>query len=214
MGVQIKRGTAVTITHSRLINNARAGLLDMSPARGTTLRESLVSANGHDGERYNGDGVELNSTGATVTGNTITHNGDGVGFEHGIYAGATANDYTITGQHDRRQRGRRRQGRRAARGWLPTTGSPRALRRRALGQPGGRDGAVQPHPGPLPARRPAHDGPHARARAALEQHRASRPAARRRSGNASAVFVASAAQLELRNNLLAYTNPTRSERRS
>jgi Right handed beta helix region len=97
VGIQIKRGTSVTITNSRLINNSRAGLLDMSPAHGTTLRDSLVSANGHDGQRYNGDGVELNSSGATVTGNTITHNGDGVAFEHGIYAGATANHYAITG---------------------------------------------------------------------------------------------------------------------
>jgi hypothetical protein len=65
VGVQIKRGTSVTISHSRLINNARAGLLDMGPARGTTLRDSLVSANGRDGRRYDGDGVELNSSGAS-----------------------------------------------------------------------------------------------------------------------------------------------------
>ena len=28
---------------------------------------------------------------------TITGNGDGVGFEHGIYVGQTAIDFTITG---------------------------------------------------------------------------------------------------------------------
>ena len=33
MGVQIKGGTAVTIAHSRLINNARAGLLRHEPRR-------------------------------------------------------------------------------------------------------------------------------------------------------------------------------------
>ena len=136
------------------------------------LRDSLVSANGHDGQRYNGDGVELNSTGATVTGNTITHNGDGVGFEHGIYAGATANHYTITGNTIGANAGAD----------VKAAGGPGLvadnrlnsgpLRRRALGQPGGRDGAVQPHPGPLPARRPADDGRDAGARAALEQHRA------------------------------------------
>ena len=113
VGIQIRGGAAITVTHSRLINNARAGLFDMSAARATTLSASLVSNNGHDGERFNGDGVELDSTGATVTGNRITHNGDGAGFEHGIYAGARAPLHDLR-QHDLGQRGRRCQGRRRA----------------------------------------------------------------------------------------------------
>ena len=69
--------------------------MEMAQAVGTTLSASTVSGNGRDGQQYNGDGVGLNGTGGSVLDCTITGNGDGVGFEHGIYAGPTANGYTI-----------------------------------------------------------------------------------------------------------------------
>ncbi len=205
VGIQIKGGTAVTVTHSRLINNARAGLFDMSAARSTTLRASLVSANGHDGERYNGDGVELNSTGATVTGNRITHNGDSAGFEHGIYAGSAARRYTIAGN---------------------TIGANAGADIKAAGGPGlvignrltsGLFGLVlSDNPAPVTAQYNLIQGRfqhgilvttgHAPARARLWNNTVQQTGRSTRSGNAAAVFVASAAQLELRNNLFAYTN--------
>ena len=85
-GIQVKRGSSVTITSSRLINNARAGLLDMAPANGTTLRDSLVSANGHDGRRYDGDGVELNGSGANF--HTIGFLFSGGKFAHFRFPGS------------------------------------------------------------------------------------------------------------------------------
>ena len=93
--MQIKAGTGVTVVRSSLVGSARAGLMEMSQAVGTTLSASTVSGNGKDGQQYNGDGVGLNGSGASVVDCTITSNGDGVGFEHGIYAGPTANGYTI-----------------------------------------------------------------------------------------------------------------------
>ena len=196
----------MTITHSRLINNARAGLLDMSPARGTVLRDSLVSANGRDGRRYDGDGVELNSTGAVVTGNTITHNGDSAGFEHGIYAGASADHYAITGN---------------------TIGGNAGADIKAAGGPGlvadnrlnsGLFGVVlSDNPAPVTVQYNLIQGRfqhgvllttgHAPARARLWNNTVRQTGRSTSSGNASAVFVASAAQLDLRNNLISYTNP-------
>jgi Right handed beta helix region len=206
VGVQIKRGTSVTITHSRLINNSRAGLLDMSPARSTTLRDSLVSANGHDGERYNGDGVELNGSGATVAGNTITHNGDSIGFEHGIYVGATASHYAITGN---------------------TIGANAGADVKAEGGPGlvadnrlrsGLFGVVlSDNPAAVTVQYNLIQGRFQHgvllttgatpARARLWNNTVQQTGRSTSSGNASAVFVASAAQLDLRNNLFSYTNP-------
>ena len=206
VGIQIKRGTSVTITNSRLINNARAGLLDMSPAHGTTLRDSLVSANGRDGQRYNGDGVELNGSGAAVTGNTITHNGDGVAFEHGIYVGATANHYAITGN---------------------TIGANAGADVKAEGGPGlvaenrlnsGLFGVVlSDNPAIVTVQYNLIQGRFQHgvllttgatpARARLWNNTVRQTGRSTSSGNASAVFVASAAQLDLRNNLLSYTNP-------
>jgi hypothetical protein len=206
VGIQIKRGTSVTITHSRLINNARAGLLDMAPANGTTLRDSLVSANGHDGRRYDGDGVELNSSGARVTGTTITNNGDSAGFEHGIYAGATANRYAITGN---------------------TIGANAGADVKAEGGPGlvadnrlrsGLFGVVlSDNPAAVTVQYNLIQGrfQHAvllttgatPARARLWNNTVQQTGRSTSSGNASAVFVASAAQLDVRNNILSYTNP-------
>ena len=206
VGVQIKRGASVTIMRSRLINNARAGLLDMGPARGTVLRDSLVSANGRDGRRYDGDGVELNSSGAAVTGNTITHNGDGVGFEHGIYAGAAANHYAIT---------RNAIGANAGAD-VKAAGGPGLVAENRLSS--GLFGVVlSDNPSPVTVQynliqgRFQHGvllttgkGP---ARARLWNNTVRQTGRSTASGNASAVFVASAAQLDLRNNLLSYTNP-------
>jgi Right handed beta helix region len=205
VGVQIKGGTGVTITRSRLINNARAGLFDMSVARETTLSDSIVSNNGHDGERYNGDGVELNSTGATVNGNRITRNGDGVGFEHGIYTGSTARRYTIYGN---------------------TIGGNAGADVKAAGGPGlvannrltsGLFGLVlSDNPALVTVQYNLIQGRfqhgvllttgHSAARARLWNNTVQQTGRSTRSGNASAVFVVSAAQLELRNNLFAYTN--------
>jgi hypothetical protein len=205
VGVQIKRGTSVTVTHSRLINNARAGLLDMSAARNTTLSGSIVSANGHDGRRYDGDGVELNSSGAVVTGNRITHNGDSVGFEHGIYAGRSARNYTISGNTIGGNAGAD----------IKASGGPALVANNRLRS--GLFGVVlSDNPAPVTVQYNLIQGRfqhgvllttgHSPARARLWNNTVQQTGRSTRSGNASAVFVASASLLELRNNLFAYTN--------
>jgi hypothetical protein len=206
VGVQIKGGTAVTVTRSRLINNARAGLFDMTDARDTTLSSSLVAGNGHDGERYNGDGIDLNSTGATITGNRIVRNGDGVGFEHGIYAGRSARDYTISGNAISGNAGAD----------IKAAGGPAVVVRNRLGS--GLFGVVlSDNTAPVTVEYNLIQGrfQHAvllttgssAARARLWNNTIRQTGRATRSGNASAVFVASATLLELRNNLIAYTNP-------
>ena len=206
VGIQIKGGTAVTVAQSRLIDNARAGLLDMNDARSTTLSGSIVSGNGHDGQRYDGDGVELNSSGALVTGNRITGNGDSVGFEHGIYAGSAARDYTIVGNSIWGNAGADIK---AAGGPALVTGN--RLRSSLFGV------VVSDNPVPVTVQynliqgRFQHGvlvttGRHAPARARFWNNTVEQSGRLTGSGNASAVFVVSAALLELRNNLFAYTN--------
>ena len=205
VGVQIKGGVGVTVSHSRLINNARAGLLDMSEARDTTLSSSLVSANGHDGERYDGDGVELDGTGALVTGNRITRNGDSIGFEHGIYAGSSARSYTISGNTIGGNAGAD----------IKAAGGPALVVGNRLRS--GLFGLVlSDNPAPITVEYNLIQGRfqhgvllttgHAAARGRLWNNTVEQTGRSTSSGNASAVFVASATQLELRNNLIAYTN--------
>ncbi len=206
VGVQIKAGNAVTVARSRLINNARAGLFDMTPARGTTLSGSLVRSNGRDGQRYNGDGVELNSTGATVNGNRITRNGDGVGFEHGIYAGSSARSYTISGNTIGDNAGADIKAVRRAGGSWRATGSSRGSS--ASSSPTTR----RPSPCSTTSSRAASSTASCSPRTGRRRARGSgttpcsRPAARRAAATPRRCSSLSAAQLELRNNLIAYTN--------
>ena len=171
-GVQIKGGTSVTVTNSRLVGNARAGFMEMAQAVGTTLSRSTVTGNGKDGQQYNGDGVGLNGTGGSVVDDTISDNGDGVGFEHGIYAGPTANGYLIARNVIGSNAGAD----------VKAAGGPGVVEDNRLtssmfglvisDNPVFVTAAVQPRPGALPARDPDHDRHDRGARAALEQHRA------------------------------------------
>ena len=118
--------------------------MEMAQAVGTTLSRSTVTGNGKDGQQYNGDGVGLNGTGGSVVDNTISDNGDGVGFEHGIYAGATANGYLIARNLIGNNAGadvKAAGGPGRGRGQSPHLLDVRA---RDLRQPGRRDGRVQP----------------------------------------------------------------------
>jgi Right handed beta helix region len=204
-GVQVKGGTAVTVTRSRLVGNARQGLLEMSQATGTTLSASIVSGNGIDGQQFNGDGVGLNGANGSVVDCTITGNGDGTGFEHGVYAGPGARGYTI------------------ARNLI---GANAGADIKAAGGPGlvADNRLTSSMFGLVVSDNPAFvtveynlvqgrfqhgilitTGTTA-ARARLWNNTVRQTGRSTASGNASAVFVVSAAQLELRNNLFAYTN--------
>jgi hypothetical protein len=205
-GVQVKAATAVTITHSRLVGNARAGLMDMAQAVGTTLSASTVSGNGKDGQQYNGDGVGLNGTGGSVVDDSISDNGDGVGFEHGVYAGPTANGYLIA----RNQIGGN------AGADIKAAGGPGVIADNRLtssmfGLVISDNPALVTVEYNLVQGRFQHGilvttGTTA-ARAQLWNNTVQQTGRSTASGNASAVFVVSAAQLEMRNNLFAYTNP-------
>jgi Right handed beta helix region len=205
-GVQIKRGTDTTITHARLVGSAGAGLVETSAASGTTLRSSTVMGNGKDGQKFNGDGVGLSGTGSTVADNVIADNGDSVGFEHGVYASATAGSYVIEGN------------------WI---GGNAGADIKAAGGPGlvadnrlesSMFGLViSDNPDVVTVEYNLIQGAFQHgvlvttgstaARARLWNNTVEQTGRSTTSGNASAVFVVSAARLELRNNLLAYTNP-------
>ena len=204
-GVQIKAGNGVTIVRSSLVGSARAGLMEMSQAVGTTLSASTVSGNGKDGQQYNGDGVGLNGSGASVVDCTITGNGDGVGFEHGIYAGPTANGYTIA---------RNEIGANAGADIKAAGGPGRVADNRLTSSMFGL--VISDNPAVVSIEYNLVQGRFQHgilittgttpARARLWNNTVQQTGRSTASGNASAVFVVSAAQLELRNNLFAYTN--------
>lgn len=204
-GVQVKAGTAVTITRSRLVGSSRAGLMEMAQSAGLTLSASTVSGNGKDGQQYNGDGVGLNGAGGSVVDNTISNNGDGVGFEHGIYAGPTATGYLIA----RNQIGGN------AGADIKAAGGPGVVADNRLTS--SMFGLVlSDNPAFVTAQYNLIQGRFQHgilvttgttaARARLWNNTVQQTGRSTTSGNASAVFIVSAAQLEVRNNLFAYTN--------
>jgi hypothetical protein len=206
IGVWIKHGDGVSVTRSTLVKNLRAGLFDSQYATGTTLSGSTVKGNGIDGQQYDGDGVELNGTRETVTTSVITGNGDGVGFEHGIYVGATASGYTISSDRISGNAGAD----------IKATGGAGLIADNVLGS--GLYGIVlSDNSAPV---RVQYNLVQGRFQHGIFLTTGTRPAKARlwnntvqqtgrstSAGDASAVFVASASQLVLRNNLLAYTNP-------
>jgi hypothetical protein len=205
-GVWIKHGTAVVVSRCVLSDSERAGLFDSLYAVGTTLSDSTITGNGIDGQQFGGDGVDLNGTDEVARGNTITGNGDGAGFEHGIYVGATAVHYSITGNSIAGNAGAD----------IKATGGAGVIAYNALRSSfwglalsdnttmvtveynlvqGSFQHGIFLTTGTTPAR------------ARLLNNTVEQTGRWTTSGDASAVFVASAAQLVLRNDLLSYTNP-------
>ncbi|HEX7520612.1 MAG TPA: right-handed parallel beta-helix repeat-containing protein, partial [Acidimicrobiia bacterium] len=137
---------------------------------------------------------------------TITGNGDGVGFEHGIYAGPTANNYTIARNQISNNAGADIK---AAGGpglvadnrltssmfGLVVSDNPVAVTVEYNLIQGRFQHGVLITTGTTPAR------------VRLWNNTVQQTGRSTASGNASAVFIVSAAQVESRNNLFAYTNP-------
>jgi hypothetical protein len=96
-GVQLKGARATTVAGSTLSANGSAGLKEASDVVGTTITSSTITANGLGGAAYNGDGLQLGGTGAVVRGNTIAGNGDPGPYEHGIYTGSASKGWLIEG---------------------------------------------------------------------------------------------------------------------
>jgi hypothetical protein len=72
-----------------------AGISELAGSIGNVYETNAITENGKDGRPYNGDGIQLNGTGAIVRNSTISDNGDPGHFEHGIYAGRTSSAYLI-----------------------------------------------------------------------------------------------------------------------
>jgi hypothetical protein len=204
-GIQV-RASALTVSDSTISGNGMAGVSELSGSSANVYRGNTISANGKDGNLYNGDGIQLNGAGATVRDNTITDNGDPGIYEHGIYAGSTSSGYliesnTLTGN---------------AASDIKAAGANGTVRYNRLGD--ARFGLVfSDNAQPVSAYYNLIVGrfQHAvffttgatAAQARLWNNTIVQTGRLTSSGNASAVFVNSAALADIRNDLICYTNP-------
>jgi hypothetical protein len=203
-GIQV-RATALTVSNSRIFDNGSAGISELAGSVGNVYRDSTIADNGKDGQPYNGDGIQLNGAGAVVSGNTIRGNGDVGIYEHGIYAGRSSSGYLIESNT---------LGHNAASD-IKAAGSGGTVRYNRLED--SRLGLVlSDNAKPVLAYYNLIVGrfQHAvfftlgtdAARARLWDNTIVQTGPSSGAGDASAVFVASAALAELKNNLICYTN--------
>lgn len=201
-GVQIKSGSGTIVTASALEGNARAGLLELSGARSTTVLDSVVTGNGRDGLPYNGDGLQLGGSGAEVARSDISGNGDSQ-YEHGIYTAAAATGYRL---HDNRLVGNAGANIKAA-GTGQITGN-RIMDGRwglVLSDNPERVAVVQNVIGGSAQHLVFLTAGTTSARALLWQNTIAQRGRSTAAGDASAIFAVAADDLELRDNLVAYT---------
>jgi len=204
-GVQIKDSSAVTVSRSVISGNGGAGIFETEGSSGGRYLANQVTSNGINGSPYSGDGLQIAGTGAHVAGNTITANGDPGPYEHGIYAAASARHYLIESNVVSGNAGSN----------IKAAGSGGVVRYNRL--EGGRLGLVfSDNATPVLASYNLIVGRYQHAvflttgataaRAKLWNNTIVVTGRSTDSGDASAVFVNSAAAVDLRNNLVAYTN--------
>jgi len=205
-GIQVKATSALVVDHSSITGNGSAGILELAGTSGAHYTANVISGNGIGGSAYGGDGIQLGGTGALVAGNDITGNGDPGPYEHGIYSAAASSGWTIQLNHLADNGGAN----------IKAAGSGGMVRRNRITN--GRYGIVlSDNPVPVTVEHNVIDG---RAQHLVFLTTGSTPARARlwantivqtgrstTAGDASTVFVNSAASLEVRDNLLCYTNP-------
>ena len=204
-GIQL-RASAVTVSDSAISGNGLAGICELQGSSANVYRGNLITANGKDGNPYSGDGMLLSGAGATVIGNTITDNGDPGPYEHGIYASSTASGYLIESNTLSAN----------AASSIKAAGADGTIRYNRMSD--SRFGLVfSDNSSPVSAYYNLIEGlfQHAvffttgttAAKARLWNNTIVQAGRLTTSGDASAVFVNSAALADFRNNLICYTNP-------
>jgi hypothetical protein len=96
-GIQVRNSGNVTVTGSRIAANKGAGIQELGGVRDAVYSADTITGNGRDGNRYNGDGIQLDSSGTVVRDSKIIGNGDDATYEHGIYADVSATGFLIEG---------------------------------------------------------------------------------------------------------------------
>ena len=205
-GIQVKGTPGLTVDLSQITGNGRAGILELAGTSGARYTANTVSGNGIGVGTYGGDGIQLGGTGALVSGNTITGNGDPGPYEHGIYTAAASSGWTIQLNRLADNGGAN----------IKAAGGAGVVRRNRLTN--GRYGIVlSDNPVAVTVEHNVIDGRaqhlvfltagSTSARARMWANTIVQTGRSTTSGDASAVFVNAAAALEVRDNLLCYTNP-------
>ncbi|HEY4281369.1 MAG TPA: right-handed parallel beta-helix repeat-containing protein [Conexibacter sp.] len=205
-GVTVKASSQLVVDGSTISGNGGAGIMELAGTSGGRYTDDTISGNGIDGLPYNGDGIQLGGVNSLVARDTITGNGDPGPYEHGVYTGASSSGWTIEDNTIADN---------AAAG-VKAAGGPGQVRFNRI--EAGRYGIVlSDNPAVVTVEHNAISGAAQHlvflttgttaARARLWSNTIDQTGRSADSGDASAVFVNAAAWLELRDNLICYSNP-------
>lgn len=204
-GIQILNSATVTVAHSQVTGNGGAGIFEGIGTTGDVYVSNQITSNGRNGDPYNGDGIQVGGLGAYIADNTIVANGDPGPYEHGIYTGPSSRDFIIEGNVVSGNAGSN----------IKAAGSNGTIRYNRLD--GGRLGLVlSDNAAPVLAYYNLIFGEYQHAvlltvgstaaQARLWNNTIVVTARNGDSGDASAVFVKAADLLDMRNNIVSYTN--------
>ena len=204
-GVQIVRSDSVSVTASVIRRNLGSGIFEGAGTSDGRYTDNQILSNGVDEKPYNGDGVQLGGKGSYVGRNTIDGNGTPGPFEHGVYAGPASDGYVIEGNVVSANAGSN----------VKAAGSNGVVRYNRLEN--GRLGlVVSDNAAPVLAYYNLIFGRYQHAvlvtrdvtaaQARLWNNTIVVTARQGSTGDASAIFVKEAGLLDLRNNLVSYTN--------
>ena len=204
-GIQVLNASGVTVTHSLITGNGGAGIFEGSGTSSGVYVSNDISGNGINGEPYNGDGIQAGGVGAYIARNTIVGNGDPGPYEHGIYTGPSSRDFVIEDNVVSRNAGSN----------IKAAGSSGTIRYNRIED--GRLGLVlSDNAAPVVAYYNLIFGRYQHAvfltvgttsaQARLWNNTIVVTARDGTTGDASAVFVKAADLLDMRNNIVAYTN--------
>lgn len=94
-GIQVKSCTDFSVTSSTIKHNGSAGIQELGGVVRGLYSDDLITQNGWGAAPFNGDGIQLNGTAATIARDVISYNGSDPLYEHGVYASAGATSYVI-----------------------------------------------------------------------------------------------------------------------
>ncbi len=201
-GLSVRGAVGLALQGSTVTANASAGIIELAGTRDARYVNNVVTDNGLGVASYNGDGIQLGGVGAVVADSMVARNGSST-YEHGIYTGAASSGWRLERNVVRNNAGAN----------VKAAGGPGVVRRNHM--TGGRFGLVlADNPVAVTVETNLLDGwaqhlvlltAGARAaRARLLANTIVQAGRSTASGDASALFVVAADELELRNNVIAY----------
>jgi hypothetical protein len=94
-GMQLRNSSSVTVRRANISSNFGVGVQELGGVATARYLNSVVNGNGRNRWSFNGDGFQISGRNTIVRGNVIESNGNNATYEHGVYIGRGARNVLI-----------------------------------------------------------------------------------------------------------------------